>query len=182
MNRSIWCLVLVLLFGCNFEVEKPAEKLHKKFAKALDDEEAQGWQKFAESPPPEPLPTVELPQAATSVVKEGLRRSVIRPPLPPASPPPSYLPQTATKVEFLEDDPSPYLEFNVSDRVGRSQYSLKRIKMLQRICRAKSVESLEMCLGEQIDILLMHVEALEKENERRHKATAEFRKAIKKKR
>lgn len=195
MVRGFWCLVVlaVLMASCNGkgERENRDQKTHEELMKGLDGE-IEAWKKPSAEPlkpvvndglllrysRPQPRPWVDLPGMATPVelakaatLHDGEPRDLLE-----------TVHKSVHPSEFLEGDPSPYLKFNVSDRVGRSQYSLKRIKMLQRICSAKSVEGLEMCLGEQIDILLMHVEALEKENERRHKATAKFRNAIKKKR
>lgn len=180
MNNGVWYLVfavLLALAGCKPEAEKQLEMQDQATVDNLTKAaNAVGAMKFVHPSELRMKPVeVELPKTitpdTTQVVLEGDDGK-----------------GTHTKVilteiesnEFLEDDPSPYLEFNVGNRVDPKTYSIKWLKRLQRICNTKTVEDLNMCLLEEIDILVMHVEALEKENELTHKATAKFRKEIKK--
>jgi hypothetical protein len=173
MDKMISCLVLAALaFGCKTEAEKELDRRDQAIVDNLT-KAVRGEVEHESNPPPPPPPPVFF-KTATDLAKDTKPIGLVR---KEVSAPHMQLPKTATPVEFMEGDPSPYLEFNVSPLVDRSQYSFKRLRRLQMTCHGKTVESLEMCLGEQINILMMHVEALEKENERLHKSTAKFNKA-----
>lgn len=174
MQKYLWCLVAlaVLVIGCQPEPEK---------VYVLPERSKPVTTESHPPPPMTPLVLSKLPTEPTVITEQELNKYLVPKEVPDPHPRAQLKP--VAPAEFLEGDPSPYLEFNVGHMVDPKQYSLERLKAFSKgRCPLINGDISPWCLQEEIDILILHVEALEKENERlhMHKAAKKSNKAIKK--